>query len=154
MSGLFSTVEADVVALFNATWTQPASVVPVFWRGNDLEVLPDPSTTRYFLRNEILFGSESVVAFGGGLGRNEKILDGAVAFIAFASRSLVRETQILDYLWEATNAFRSKRVAGTFPGGSDLSFTGNGSHFHVDPEEDGNWFIRGFRMAFEYRFVA
>lgn len=152
MPGLYSCVEDDVIALFNLTWTHPG--VPVFWRTNDLEVLPDPSSTAFFLRNTVIFGPEDYLAFGGGRGSNDKSLNGVIEIVGFASRSKVSERQLLDLLWDATQTFRSKRVAGSYVGGSDLSFIGPGSTFDIDPEESGNWFMRGTRVAWTYRFVG
>ncbi len=152
MTGLYNCVEDDVLAVFNGAWSHPD--VPVFWRTNDLEVLPDPATTAFFLRNTVIFGLEGYLSFGGGRGANDKNLDGAVEIVAFASRSKVSERQLLELLWDATETFRSKRVVGSFAGGSDLSFIGPGSTFDVPAEESGNWFIRGTRVAFTYRFVA
>ncbi len=152
MTGLYNCVEDDVIAVFNSGWTVPAT--PVFWRTNDLEVLPDPSSTPYFLRNTVLFGVETYLAFGSGRGANEKCLNGMVEIVGFASRFKVSERELLELLSIAMQAFRSKRVVGSYPGGSDLSFTGLASDFNVAPEESGNWFIRGARAAFEYRFVA
>jgi len=152
MPGLYNCVEDDVVAVFNATFNHPS--VPVFWRMNDLEVAPDPSTTPLFMRNTVLFGPESMMAFGGGRGSNEKCLDGFAELVGFASRSKVSERVLLDLMADATAAFRSKRVIGSYPGGSDLSFTGDGSTFHLQPEETGNWYLRGCRVFWEYRFVG
>ncbi len=152
MTGLYNCVEDDVVALFNATWNHPG--ILVLWRENDLEPLPDPSTTPYFLRNTVLFGMEAYLAFGSGRGQNQKCLYGMVEFVGFAARAEVSERQLLELLWDATGTLRSKRVVGSFAGGSDLSFVGPGSSFDVSPTESGNWFMRGVRVAFEYRFVA
>lgn len=153
MTGLYNCIEDDVVALFNATWNHDADIL-VLWRVNDLEPLPDPSTTRYFLRNTVLFGAETYLAFGSGRGHNQKCHFGMVEFVGFAARSEVSERQLLDLLWDATETLRSKRVVGSFTGGSDLSFVGPGSAFDVSPTESGNWFMRGVRVAYEYRFVA
>ncbi len=152
MTGLYNCVEDDIIALFNLTWASP--LVPILWRENDLEPLPDPATTRYFLRNTVLYGPETYLAFGGGRGQNEKCQFGMVEIIGFAARAEVSERQLLDLMWDATSTLRSKRVPGSYPGGSDLSFVGAGSAFDVNPTESGNWFMRGVRVAFEYRFVA
>lgn len=152
MAGLYRAVETDIIALFNATWAH--ADVPVLWRTNDLDPAPDPSTQPHFLRNSVLFGAEVMRAFGGGRGANEKTQFGTVEFIGFAARSLVSEDTLLDLLWDATQTVRSSRVAGSYPPASDLSFVADGSHFDIDPTEDGNWFIRGCRMVFEYRFIG
>lgn len=152
MTGLYNCIEDDVLALFNLTWAHPD--VPVFWRTNDLEVLPDPLTTPFFLRNTVIFGPEAYIAFGGGRGANDKTIDGVVEIVGFSSRSKVSERNLLELMWDATQTFRSKRVAGSFAGGSDLSFIGHGSAFDIAPEESGNWYMRGTRVAFVYRFVA
>lgn len=152
MAGLYRSIEDDVTGLFAAGWSHPD--VPVRWRANDLDPLPDSGVTRHFLRATVLFGPEVMTAFGGGPLANQKTQFGFLEIIGFASRDLVTEATLLDLLWDATSTVRSKRVTGTFAGGSDLSFIGDGSQFHVDPGEDGNWFIRGCRMVFEYRFIA
>ena len=70
-AGLYRTIRDDVFAIFNAAWAHPD--VPVFWRSNDLEPLPDPSDVPHFLRNEVDFGRETLVAFGAGRGANLKV---------------------------------------------------------------------------------
>lgn len=152
MSGLYRSIETDIIGLFNATWAHPS--IPVFWRVNDLEPLPDPATVPHFLRNTILYDTEDLLAFGGGRGRNQKSQNGTVEFVAFAARSLVSEDTLLDLLWDATQTVRSQRLTGTYAGGSDLSFVGEGNHFDVNPVEAGNWFVRGCRMFFDYRFIG
>ncbi len=152
MPGLLRCITTDVVAVFNATWAHPG--VPVLWRANDVDPLPDPSDTPNFFRNSIHFSVETILAFGGGQGANQKVKFGEVEFIAFASRSLGDEDTLLDLLSDAVATLRSKRVVGSYAGGSDLSFIGPSSGFAVGPSEDGNWFIRGEAVTFEYRFIG
>lgn len=152
MAGLYGSIETDIQTLFAGAWSH--ADVPVYWRTNDLDPMPDPSTIAHFIRATVLFGSETTIAFGAGRLANQKIQFGMVEFVGFAGRARVSETTLLDLLADAMSALRSKRSAGTYAGGSDLSFTGDGSGFHVDPEETGNWFIRGVRAAFEYRFIG
>ena len=150
MAGLYASIENDVIALFNATWAHPT--VPVYWRANDADPRPDPSTTSHFLRNEVTDGIERVIAFGAGLSGNEKIHFGVVHLAGFAARALGSEAVLLDLLWDATQALRSRRVVGSYSAGSSLAFLGDASGVDITDPEDGGWFVRGYRMFFEYRF--
>ena len=147
-TGLYRTIRDDIVALFDAAWAHPD--VPVYWRSNDFEPLPDPSDVPHFLRNEVDFGRETLAAFGGGVGANLRIQFGSVLIRVFAARALGDEDHALDLMANATAAFRSQRI--TDAAGNDLSFIGEGSGFDVQPTEDGNWFTRGALVVFEYRF--
>jgi hypothetical protein len=129
-------------------WSHPE--VPVYWRENDLEPRPDPSSVSHFFRNEIDAGSESIAAYSGGRTQNEKCQRGAVVLRIFTSRALADEDAALDLMHDAMEIFRSQRHIDSM--GNDLSFVGGGSGVDLGPSEDGNWFIRGARMAFEYRF--
>jgi hypothetical protein len=147
-AGLYRTIRDDVLGIFNAAWAHPD--VPVYWRSNDFEPLPDPAAVSHFLRNEVDFGRETLAAFGAGRGANLKLQFGSVLLRVFASRALGDEDRALDLMADAMAAFRSQRV--TDAAGNTLSFIGEGSGFDVPPTEDGNWFTRGALMAFEYRF--
>lgn len=150
MAGLYSSIETDVIALFNATWAHPT--IPVYWRANDADPRPDPSAVPHFLRNEILQGIERLVAFGAGRAANEKIHFGVVHLIGFASRSVGNDTTLLDLLWDASQTLRSQRIVGSFASGSSLNFIGDSSAVDLASPEDGGWFVRGYRLFFEYRF--
>lgn len=152
MPGLHRCISTDVLGVFNAGWAHPG--VPVFWRADDLEPRPDPSDVANFLRNSILFGPEKTLAFGGGRGANLKSKFGQVEFLVFAARGMGNEDDLLDLLSDAVATLRSTRVAGSYGPGSDLSFIGDGAGFDVGPSEDGNWFVRGERVTFEYRFTG
>ena len=147
-AGLYRTIRDDVLAVFDAAWAH--SDVPVYWRSNDSEPLPDPSDVPHFLRNEVDFGRETLLAFGGGRGANLKVQFGSVLLRVFAARALGDEDRALDLMADAMAAFRSQRITDAV--GNDLSFIGEGSGFDVAPTEDGNWFTRGALMVFEYRF--
>lgn len=147
-AGLYRTIRDDVLALFAATWSH--SDVPVYWRSNDREPMPEPSEVPHFLRNEVDFGREMLSAFGAGRGANLRVQFGSVLIRVFASRALGNEDTSLDLMADAVAAFRSKRV--TDGAGNDLSFIGEGSGFDIQPTEDGNWSTRGAMVVFEYRF--
>jgi hypothetical protein len=93
------------------------------------------------------------MAFGGGPGNNERLQFGSVSFVGFASRSVGNETLLLSILSDAMKAVRGKVVSGSY-GNSTLSFIGSGSGFDVEAEENGNWYVRGARYAYEYRFTG
>lgn len=152
MAGLHRCISADVLALFNLNWSHPT--VPVFWRADDLDPRPDPSQVANYMRNSLLFGPEKMMAYGGGRGANLKSKFGQVEFLVFAARGLSEEDTLLDLLSDAVASLRSQRVVGSYGVGSDLSFIGDGSGFDVGPTEDGNWFVRGERITFEYRFTG
>lgn len=124
--------------------------IPIFWRANDPEPMPDVVTQPLFLRNEIEFGAERTMAFGGGQFGNLKGQFGSVVLRGFAARMVLQETDLLDALGEAVACFRSKRIIDGL--GNNLSFIGEGSGFRENAAEDGNWFIRGCLMVFQYRF--
>jgi hypothetical protein len=145
MPGLYRTISAAITTLWDSGWSH--SDVPVFWRANDAEVLPDPSDHSYFLRNEVDFGRETVRAFGGGRMSNERAQFGSVVMRVFAARSVGDEDTALDLMADAMQIFRSVRSG-------DLSFIGEGSGFDEGPDESGLWFIRGSLMVFEYHFLG
>lgn len=144
---LYRDIRDQILSVWTANWTH--TDVPVYWRSNDADPLPDPSDTAHFLRNEIEFDRERIVGFGGGRGQNLKCLQGTVLFYVFSSRQLQNEDVGLDLLSDAVAAFRSQRVGG-------LSFLGDTYSFDAaqeqSPEEAGNWFVRGTFVVFEYRF--
>jgi hypothetical protein len=150
MADLYLCVRNDVEALFAANWSEPG--VLVLWRDNDIDPSPDPNVSSSFLRNSVLPGIERTIAYGGGAGANEKILFGTVEFIVFTAQGLQSEDPLLHLLSAAVATVRSRRVDGTYGPGADLSFIGDGSHFDIDPTENGNWYVRGCRMFFQYRF--
>lgn len=149
MSDLYSCIVTDIEGIFAANFSYGGVVVA--WRDNDAEPRPDPGATPLYLRNEVHFGREKVIAFGGGLGANERLQFGSVSFICFSSRATGNENALLATLSQAMGAVRGKVVPGSY-GTSTLSFIGDGSGFDVDAEENGNWFVRGCRFSFEYRF--
>ena len=148
--GLYRAIRDDILALFNAGWTHPD--VPVFWRSDDLEPRPDPSDVAHFMRNEVDFGRETILAYGGGRATNLKAQFGSVNLRIFTARATANEDEALDLMHDAMAAFRSQRVVGSYTVGSDLSFVGDGSGFDAGPTEDGNWFMRGALIVFQYRF--
>lgn len=151
-AGLYRAIRDDIEAVWTAGWASPA--VPVFWRSNDLDVMPDALRVPVFVRAEVDFGRERVIGFGGGLGRNQRAQFGSVVLRVFAARQRVSEDDALDRMAEACAVFRSYRGAGSYGTGSDLSFIGDGSGFDVDPVEIGNWFARGAIVVFQYRFTG
>lgn len=147
MSGLYRTIHEQIEALWNAGWTH--ADVPVVWRANAPDSRPDPGLTPHFLRNEVQFGRETIIAYGGGPGRNFRALFGSVLFYIFSARAEQDEDTGLDLMADAVAIYRSQRVG-------DLSFIGDHSGFDVGPDqqplEDGNWFVRGAMVVFQYRF--
>lgn len=145
MSGLYLTISNAVQSLWAAGWSH--GDVPAYWRTNDADVLADPSSVSHFMRNEIDFGRETVIAFGGGRMANERSQFGSVLLTVWASRALQSEDVALDLLADAASIFRSVRSGS-------LSFIGEGSGFVTGPSEDGNWFVRGVQLVFDYRFTG
>jgi hypothetical protein len=146
---LYLSILNDIEGLFATNFTRTDVVVA--WRDNDVEPRPDPLTVPHYLRNLLNFGRERVIAFGAGPGSNERLQFGSVSFIGYASRSVGNENTLLSILSDAMKAVRGVVVPGTY-GVSTLSFIGDGSGFDVEAEENGNWYVRGARYAFEYRF--
>lgn len=150
MSGIYRTIRDEIESIWTANWPNPS--VPVYWREADADPIPDPSVVPNWLRNEIDFGRERVRAYGGGLGANERVKFGSVIIRVFADRGALNDDTALDLLSDAEAVFRSRRT-------TDLSFIGEMSGFDEDagidpPHEDGNWFMRGSLVVFEYRFVG
>ena len=150
-AGLHRSLRDDILALWTAAAIDPT--VPVYWRTDDFEPLPDPSTVPHFFRNEVSFGREKVMAFGGGNGKNLKAQFGSVVMRLFTARALGSEDVALDLMSAGLAAFRSKRITADALG-NDLSFVGDGSGFDQGQTEDGNWFMRGSLMVYEYRFLG
>lgn len=146
-AGLHRTIRDDILSRWTAAWS---SDVPVLWRSNDPQPNLDPSSVPHFLRNEVDFGREVVLAFGAGRGTNSRSQFGSVIFRCFTSRTLGDEDDGLDLLSSAMAVFRSYRA--TDGSGNDLSFIGDGTGIDTGPEEDGVWAIRGGLIVFEYRF--
>ena len=145
MSGLYLTISSSIQSLWALGWAHPT--VPVYWRANDADPEPDPSTIAHFLRNEVDFGRERLMAFGGGRFANERSQFGSVLITVWAARDVGSENTALDLMADATAIFRSVRSG-------DLSFIGEGSGFMSGPDETGNWFVRSFLTVFEYRFTG
>lgn len=143
-------IRDDCEAIWNAGWTHPE--VPVYWRSDDPQPLPDPFTTQHFFRNEVDFGGEEIEAYGSGRGANLKVQRGSVIIRCFTSRTIGTEDLALDLLSDAAAMFRSYRETDGI--GNDLSFIGRGSGFDWGPGEDGNWFMRSTLFVFEYRFLG
>jgi len=154
MDDLYLVIRDDILTAWNAGWTR--TDVPVFWRSN--QPLPDPDplggsgheASAHFLRNEVDFGHEDIVGFGGGRHRNLRAQYGSVLLRTFSSLVVQDEDESLKLMSAAMAIFRSYRV--TDSKGGDLSFIGTGSGFDSGPTEDGVWFMRGALAVFEYRF--
>ena len=151
MAGIYRQIQDDVIPLWTTAWGAHPTV-PAYWRANDAEVLPDPITTPYFFRNEVEFGRESVIGYGGGLGRNLRAQFGSVILHSFVGRHVQSEATALDLLADAAAAYRSKSITDALS--NQLSFLGDGSGFDIGPVDDGNWFVRGLLIVFEYRFTG
>jgi hypothetical protein len=147
-AGLYRTIRDDILGLWNAGWTH--SDVPTFWRSDDRDPMPDPSTAAHFLRNEVDFGAERLIAYGAGRAANLKAQFGSVVLRTFTARAVGDEDAALDLMADAMGIFRSQRITDGL--GNDLSFVGDGSGFDAGPTEDGNWFMRGSLIVWEYRF--
>jgi hypothetical protein len=155
--GIYRTIRDAIVEVWNQRW--PNATVQVTWRANEVIPALDPVSggrdgngTPHFFRNEIDFGRESVIAFGGGPGQNQRVQFGSVMMRCFTSILLGDEDDALDLLDDATRVFRSYRTIDR--DGADLSFIGEGSGFDWGPDENGVWFVRGALQVFEYRFLG
>lgn len=145
MSGIYLTISNEIISLWNSGWTHVG--VPAYWRANDADPLPDPSSISHFLRNEVDFGRERMMAYGAGRFGNERSQFGSVLLTVWADRALRSEDTALELLADGMAIFRSVRS-------NELSFIGEGSGFTMEPSEDGNWFVRGAQLVFEYRFIG
>jgi hypothetical protein len=151
MIDLYVTIRDDIIAVWNAGWTR--TDVPVLWRGDQPLPKIDPVNGNgmpHFFRNEIDFGREEIIGFGGGRFQNYRVQFGSVIMRSFTSMALGDEDEALSLLSSATAIFRSYRTQDA--AGGDLSFIGTGSGFDWGPTEDGVWFTRGLLTVFEYRF--
>lgn len=144
---LYLNIRDDILTIWQQRFAR--SDVPVFWRSGGVPPTPDPSKVPLFLRAEVDFGREELIAYGNGKGANLNVHRGSVTVRAFSSMG-DDEDDGLDLLGDAVAVFRGYRTQDVF--GGDLSFTGRGSGEDAGPTEDGIWFRRGFRSDFEYRF--
>lgn len=145
---LYLAINLDVKAAWLAGW--PRTDVPVYWRSGGPQPHVDPLKQPLFLRNEITFEKQEILAFGSGAFQNFRCQSGMVVVRVFNSRMTGNEDEGLRAIGQATNVFRAYRKTDAI--GGDLSFTGAHSGFDWGPSEDGVWFLRGYRLAFEYRF--
>lgn len=142
---LYLDIQTAIQALWTAGWTVDATEVPVYWKTNNLPILPDPSVIRHFLLLEVSFTQERGVAFGGGRGQNERLQFGSVIIRVFTARRVTNNTRQLVLLGTAMDIYRTVKTGA-------LSFIGEGSGFDEDAIPDGNWNIHGAQMVWEYRF--
>jgi hypothetical protein len=147
---LYRTIRDDIMLAWNARWAR--TDIPVFWRSGGPQPRVDPLGQPNFLRAEIAFARQELSGFGGGLHTNFRIQRGNVVLRSFSSRAIDTETEGLKVIGEATKVFRLYRVTDSV--GGDLSFAGPNSGFDWGPTEDGVWFMRGYRVSFEYRFFG
>lgn len=146
MPGLYRTISDTIQTLWGVGWAAHSDV-PAYWRNNDPDVFPDPSTSYHFMRNEIEFGRERLMAYGEGRMLNERSQFGSIVITVWTSRALQNEDVALDLMADAMAIYRSVKVG-------ELSFIGEGGGFITGPSEDGNWFVRGAIIVFEYRFIG
>jgi len=88
MDDLYGVIKRAIVAAWDEGWTH--TDVPVLWRENEPLPRIDPITggtggMPYYFRNQVEFGSEDVIGFGGGRGRNFRAQRGSVVIRSFAS---------------------------------------------------------------------
>lgn len=145
---LYRAINQDVKAAWNAGWPRPD--VPVYWRSGGPQPHVDPLQQKLFVRAEIAYEKQEMLAFGGGLRGNLRCQNGVVVIRVFTSRLAGNEDEGLRAIGQATHVFRAYRTTDAL--GGDLSFVGPHSGFDWGPSEDGVWFMRGYRCAFEYRF--
>jgi hypothetical protein len=146
--GLYRVIRDQIEGIWNANWAHPD--VPVFWRENDSLPPEDPAVTPNFMRNEIDFGRERLIAFGGGPRANQLVKYGSIVLRVLSSRSLMSDDTTLDLLSDAEAIFRS-RLEG------DLAFIGGMSGYDVQAEtgvENGVWYMRASLVVFEFRFIG
>jgi hypothetical protein len=152
MDDLYLVIKQAIMDAWDDTWTR--TDVPVLWRQNDPVPRIDPITggvngTPYFFRNEVEFGREEVIGFGGGRGRNFRAQYGSVVIRSFTSILLGDEDEGLKLIADATEIYRSYRKQQDE---WDLTFIGSGSGFDWGPTENGVWFMRGCLQVYEFRF--
>jgi hypothetical protein len=156
MQNLYAVIRDNIVAAWDAGWTH--AEIPVLWRGSDSLPEPDPNTpgpgapaAAHFFRNEVDFGLEEIVGYGAGRFGNFRQQNGSLILRSFSSLALQEEDVALSLMSDAVAIFRSTR--STDGHGGDLSFI-VGSGFDWGPTEDGNWFMRGYELVFQYRFYG
>jgi hypothetical protein len=152
MDDLYLVIKQAIMEAWDNVWTR--TDVPVLWRQNDPVPRIDPITggtngTPYFFRNEVEFGREEVIGFGGGRGRNFRAQYGSVVIRSFTSILLGDEDEGLKLIADATEIYRSYRKQQDE---WDLTFIGSGSGFDWGPTENGVWFMRGCLQVYEFRF--
>ena len=145
---VYGDIDAQVRSIWAAGWTH--ADVPTFWRTQEAGVLPDPRVTPHFMRNELTYGRENTVGFGGGRFANEKVKHGSVVVRVFSDVNLANDTVALGLLSDAEAVFRSLRSGA-------LSFIGGMSGFDDDDSnaslvDAGNWTMRGSLIVWQYRF--
>ena len=147
----YGDIDALVRSIWAAGWAAHPDV-PTFWRAQEVGVLPDPRVTPHFMRNELTYGRETTVAFGGGRFAASKVKNGSVVMRVFSDVNLANDTVALGLLSDAEAVFRSLRTGA-------LSFIGGMSGFDEDDSnaalvDAGNWTMRGSMVVWEYRFTG
>jgi hypothetical protein len=147
---LYRTIRDDIMLAWNARWAR--TDIPVYWRSGGPQPRVDPLVQPNFLRAEITFARQELVGVGAGARTNFRFQRGNVVLRSFSSRLTDSESIGLKVIGEATKVFRGYRTIDAV--GGDLSFVGADSGFDWGPTEDGVWFMRGYRVSFEYRFFG
>ena len=133
-----------VTGIWSAGWPAPDGV-PVLWHHNTSDPAPSRAAgTKHWLHVAVEFMGERIVAYGGGLGSNERELDGAVVIRVLAARGIGDATQ-LQLLDQALAVFRGVRV-------EPLTFIGEAAQPSPGATDDGAWWVRSAITAFVYRF--
>lgn len=140
---LHRTIRDAVRATFEAGWPH---AIPVLWRVNEQPQIPDAGVTPHWLEIAVDFGTDEIMAYGGGRLANDRRQFGSAAIRVFTATGY-GEDQALDYLSDAVAALRSQRSG-------PLSFVGSISGLDDGGTEDGAWWLRGAVVAFEYRFTG
>jgi hypothetical protein len=146
----YGDIDALVRSIWTAGWTHVD--VPTFWRAQEVGVLPDPRITPHFMRNELTYGRESTIAFGGGRFANQKLKYGSVVLRVFSDTNLANDTVALGLLSDAEAVYRSLRTGA-------ISFIGGMSGFDENDADEplmdaGNWTMRGSLIVWQYRFTG
>jgi len=103
----YAAVDAAVRALWAARWVPGPTPPQVVWFDNS----PLPPLTPPTVHLAVTYGAERLVAFGAGLGANERILDGFVTVRVFHKTGSGQAT-VLALLDAAVAVFRSQRAQG------------------------------------------
>ena len=140
---LYIDIRDAVMTAFDAGFTSPELVI---WQRNESAEVPQPSDEPNWLQINIIMGEERVVGFGTGRTQNERIQQGIVEIRVFSSFGN-GEDRALELLSEAASALRSYRSG-------PLSFVGQFAGADDGGTDDGNWWMRGVVVAFEYRFLG